>query len=117
MTRNKGVWRPRPMPVRPDSADVIKPQNLDQLFVTGVGLKEALPAHERSTLEPSLGLLLSQRVHDFMDGVESAVAPEELCRQRLGAPTPDPPVGKNLDGDAEGFSDLANRHGVPGRIY
>lgn len=101
------------MPVRPDSASVIKPQDLDQLFVTDVGLDEALPAHERSTLEPSLGRLLSQRVHDFMDGVESAVAPEELCRQRLGAPAPDPPVGQSLNGDTESFSDLADRHGVP----
>ncbi len=96
------------MPVRPDFTGIIEPENSDQLFVTGVGLDEALPAHDRSTLEPSLGRLLSQRVHNFMDGVERSVTPKELCWQGAGAPATDPPVSEHLDGNAKGLGDFTN---------
>jgi hypothetical protein len=97
----------------PKVTGIVELQNLDQVVVAGVETYQAMLQKECPTLDPSLGRLLSQRVHNFMDSVESAVAPEELCRQRLGAPTPDPPIGEHLNGDAKGLGDFTNGHGVP----
>ena len=103
--------------MRPKVTGIVELQNLDQVVVAGVGPDQAMLQKECPTLEPSLRRLLGQGIRDFIGRIEGSVTSEELCRQWPGPLSSDPPVGKNLDGDAESFADLANGQGVPGRIY
>jgi hypothetical protein len=101
------------MPVRPDFTGVIKPKDLDQLFVTGGGAGEALLAHEPPTLQPCFRRLLCQCIRDFMNRVVGPVAAKELRRKWSWSSPADPPVCEDLNGDAEGWGDFTNGHGMP----